>query len=87
MVGARRFPVGPNICFSSVSSSGGSFFILNVTTFFPRATTTVPAALASDSASFFDSFCLLALVISLLSISFSARNSCDFLQDVHPGRW
>src|SRR5262245_45990687 len=87
-VGALRLLVGPRIAAASVSSSGDSFFMSNVSTFLPLATTTVAAVRARASACSRFLRCLLASTVSPPTDQPPcSRNSRDFTQLVQPLRW
>lgn len=83
IVGALKFPVGPNI--KGVIESFFSSFIIKELIFLPLKITISDAlfkrASASDSLSF-----LLAEISSVISIEFASRNLDALVQEVHPFR-
>ena len=85
--GARRFPVGPRICFAISASPGWLFFRSNSTRFFPRATRIVDTFPTSARDSFSPSGSFFAFTSCFATTFVFARNSCARLQDVQPGRF
>ena len=83
IVGALRFPVGPNI--KGVIESFFSSFIIKELIFLPLKITISDALFKRASASVSPSF-LLAEISSAMSIEFAPRNLDALVQVVHPFR-
>ena len=83
IVGALRFPVGPNI--KGVIESFFSSFIIKELIFLPLKITISDALFKRTSASVSLSF-LLAEISSAISIEFASRNLDALVQVVHPFR-
>ena len=83
IVGALRFPVGPNI--KGVIESFFSSFIIKELIFLPLKITISDALFKRVSASVSPSF-LLAEISSAMSIEFASRNLDALVQVVHPFR-
>src|SRR5581483_6132201 len=77
-VGARRLPVGPSRCASSVSLSGRSDFRSNTATFFPRAATSRSTPASSFRASARPIRVFVALTVSRTSVPACPRNPWAF---------
>ena len=85
-VGARRLPLGPMSSFLRVSVSGFSLRRSRRTTYLPRVATISSTSRASARARAALIVFFFASTISSASIFCFARNSCVFLQVIHPGR-
>ena len=83
IVGALRFPVGPNI--KGVIESFFSSFIIKELIFLPLKIPICDALFKRASASVSPSF-LLAEISSAMSIEFASRNLDALVQVVHPFR-